>query len=68
MLRAETLKLTTIPATRIAVLIAAVGLLATQLISTVLIPYLVNSEATDPEVAGELTVIDMTPASEQLAA
>ncbi|MBJ2122533.1 hypothetical protein I6N91_16255 [Arthrobacter sp. MSA 4-2] len=67
MLRAETLKLTTVPATKIAVLIAALGLLATQLVSTVLMPYLVNSEGTDPEVAGELPVIDMTLASEQLA-
>jgi hypothetical protein len=68
MLRAETLKLTTISATKIAVLIAVLGLLATQLFTTVLDPYLVESGAWGPEFTEGVPVTDMTLASEQLAA
>lgn len=67
MLRAEILKLTTVPATRIAILIAALSLLFTQLFSFVLETNPVENGAQGTEVTSDIPVMDMTLASEQLA-
>lgn len=68
MLRAEILKLTTTSATRTAILIAALGLIITQLTFTLLLPSLRGSGAAGADVTGDLPVIDMGIADSQLGA
>lgn len=68
MLRAEILKLTSTTATRTAILIAALGLISTQLAFTLLLPALREGGAAGPEVTGELPVVDLGLAGNQLAA
>jgi ABC-2 type transport system permease protein len=68
MLRAEILKLTTTTATRTAILIAVVGLVASQLVFTLLLPFLREDGAAGPEVTGDLPVVDLGLAGNQLAA
>lgn len=68
MLRAELLKLTTTASTKTAILIAVVGLIATQLAFTLLLPSLSESGAAGAEVTAELPVIDLGLADTQLAA
>ncbi|MUK01270.1 hypothetical protein GM708_04590 [Vibrio cholerae] len=68
MLRAEILKLTTTTSTRTAVLIAALGLIITQLAFTLLLPGLREDGSAGAEVTAELPVIDMGLAENQLAA
>ena len=68
MLRAEILKLTTITATRGAIVVAALGLVATQLAFTLLLPSLRENGAAGTDVTAELPVIDLGIADNQLAA
>lgn len=68
MLRAEILKLTTTTSTRVAILIAALGLILTQLAFTLLLPALREDGAAGADVTAELPVIDMGLAENQLAA
>jgi ABC-2 type transport system permease protein len=68
MLRAEILKLTTTTSTRVAILIAALGLVLTQLAFTLLLPALREDGAAGADVTAELPVIDMGLAENQLAA
>ncbi len=68
MLRAEILKLTTTASTRAAILIAALGLIATQLAFTLLLPALREDGAAGADVTADLPIIDMTLPENQLAA
>lgn len=68
MLRAEILKLTTTTSTKAAILIAALGLIATQLAFTLLLPTLREDGAAGADVSAELPIIDLTLPGNQLAA
>lgn len=68
MLHAEILKLTTITSTRTAVIIAALGLVITQLSFTLMLPALRESGSAGPEITGDLPAIDLGLARHQLDA
>lgn len=68
MLRAELLKLTTTTATRVAIIVAVLGLIASQLAFTLLLPSLQEGGTAGAEVTAEIPVIDLGLADNQLAA